>query len=332
MSETLALVAQTATVGDMLARAKPASYGGRRGGLAQNTRASLATDERYAAATYALLPSWVSGVFVEIGWPQVQQFARGTARRPLMIDAASKFKLGRVLPVDAADVDQAVQNAKLTFSTHQCTVFEASMTASSFDVDVVRAESVRSLLCRSARRRLWWGAAGKRAGRRLPLSAADVNTAVVNARKLTFDQLRFWAQTMANRLENQRLRGRRRLRTGEGHHTAALEGPCSAWWEPRAEFALSGRGAGGRQDVDRAVQNADVAHRLGHHVGARLACLLEEPKRIAEDDAGGDLRLLRVIRKPLTWYRPRWASPSRTACRSTRTASGGRTQPTGRCA
>lgn len=279
MSEALGLIAQTSSVGDMLAKAKPFDTAAATVALA-NARAALAAVEHYATEYAA---GFKDATFtVEDQLAQVQQYAAALREALGLIDAAGKFKLGRVLPVDARDVDQAVQNAKLAFERLHfwATVFEQGMVASGFDVDVV-IESVKrySAALRDAVSLV--DTAGKlKLDGILPLSAADVNQAVINA-QLAFDRLHFWATTMADRLEASGFEVGAVFEQVKAY-TAALKDALSLV-EAAGKFALSDVVLVDPIDVDRAVKNADIALRLVTDWARAWHASLEGQKRIAED-------------------------------------------------
>lgn len=258
LSQTLGVVAQTVSLGDMLQRGRPFDPALAKVAL-QNARDALTAVQEYAAGYAAELKA--ATVFAEDRLAEVQQYGAALREAIGIMEAAGKLKLGNVLPVDPANVNQAIANADLAWQRlfAWSTFLAASMENQGRDIlEVLEQAKVYGAALRDALSVLD-AAAKLKLSEVLPWTAQDVTAAIANA-DLAFQRLFAWATFLDSTLQNQ---GRDILVVFEQvkAYGAALKDALSTL-ETAGKFSLAGVVPVDSADVTTAIQNADLTLRL----------------------------------------------------------------------
>lgn len=258
LSQTLGVVAQTVSLGDMLQRGRPFDPALAKVAL-QNARDALTAVQEYAAGYAAELKA--ATVFAEDRLAEVQQYGAALREAIGIMEAAGKLKLGNVLPVDPANVNQAIANADLAWQRlfAWSTFLAASMENQGRDIlEVLEQARLYGAALKDAL--LVLDAAAKlKLSEVLPWTAQDVTAAIANA-DLAFQRLFAWATFLDSTLQNQ---GRDILVVFEQvkAYGAALKDALSTL-EAAGKFSLSDVLPVDPADVTTAIQNADLTLRL----------------------------------------------------------------------
>lgn len=258
LSQTLGVVAQTVSLGDMLQRGRPFDPSLAEQAL-RNARAALTAVQAYAAGYAAELQQ--ATVFAEDRLAEVQQYGAALREAIGVLEGAGKLKLGNVLPIDPANVNQAIANADLAWQRlfAWSTFLASSMENQGRDVlEALEQAKVYGAALRDALSVLD-AAAKLKLGEVLPWTAQDVNQAIANA-DLAWQRLFSWASFLEASMLNQ---GRDVLLVMEQAkvYGAALKDALSVL-EAAGKFSLSGVLPVDPADVTTAIQNADQTLRL----------------------------------------------------------------------
>lgn len=258
LSQTLGVIAQATSLGDMLSKGRPFDPAAARVALT-NAREALLMVQEYAATYAAELKA--AEEFAEDRLSEVQQYGAALREAIGIMEAAGKLRLGTVLPIDPANVNQAIQNADLAFERlfAWATFMAARMENQGRDVlEVMEQAKLYGAALRDALGVLDTASKLKLADV-LPWTPQDVTTAIANA-DLAFQRLFAWATFMEARLENQ---GRDILQTIEQTkvYGAALRDALGTL-EAAGKFSLGSILPVDPVDVTTAIQNADLVLRL----------------------------------------------------------------------